>query len=71
VACDPAAETLAPIVLDRQGRRTAFASADALYDPVPGAPVAYYQVSAGRYRGVVDQDGNWRYRQSSYTRLED
>ena len=71
VVCDPAAETLAPIVLDDQGRRTALASAEPVLDPVPGAPVAYYQVTAGRYRGVLDEDGNWRYRQSSYTRLED
>lgn len=71
VVCEPAGPTLAPIVLDRQGRRTAYAWAGALADPVAGAASAYYQVTAGRYRGVVDEAGNWRYRESIYTRLED
>ena len=71
VVCDPATETLAPIVLDQQGRRTALASAEPVRDPVPGAPVAYYEVTGGSYRGIVDATGAWRYRMSLYTRLED
>lgn len=71
LVCKPAAETLAPIVLDNQGRRTAFASAAPIPDPVPGAPVNYFQVTGGAYQGIVDADRTWRYRTSLYIRLED
>lgn len=69
LVCQPGGPTLAPIVLDRQGRRTAFASAQPIYDPVEGT--AYYEVTGGRYRGIVDAAGNWLYRTSIYYQLED
>jgi hypothetical protein len=69
LVCQPGGPTLAPTVLDRQARRTAFASAQAIVDPVAGTP--YYEVTAGRYRGIVDADGTWHYRQSIYYQLED
>lgn len=69
LACQPGGPTLAPTVLDRQGRRTAFASAQPIYDPVEGTP--YFEVTAGRYRGIVDATGNWLYRTSIYYQLED
>jgi len=69
--CDPSTETMAPLVLDQQGRRTTFATAQAVLDPVRGAPAAYYEVTGAGYRGIVDATGTWHYRMSLYTRLED
>jgi hypothetical protein len=71
VVCDPPTETMAPLVLDQQGRRTTFATAEAVLDPVRGAPASYYEVTGAGYRGIVDTTGAWRYRMSLYTRLED
>ena len=71
VVCEPPTETMAPLVLDQQGRRTTFATAEAVLDPVRGAPAAYFEVTGAGYRGIVDATGAWRYRMSLYTRLED
>ncbi|HEY3406582.1 MAG TPA: WG repeat-containing protein [Propionicimonas sp.] len=72
VACDsPSWGVLPPIVVDAKGRRTAFATIEPVLDPVGSAHAAYYWAVAGRYQGFIDDSGNWRYRESRYTRVEE
>lgn len=72
VACEsPSWGVLPPIVVDSQGRRTAFATIEPVLDPVGSGDAAYYWVVAGRYQGFIDDSGNWRYRESRYTRVEE
>jgi hypothetical protein len=70
-ACDAPGAMLPPVVIDSQGRRTAFATIEAASDPAQSGLAAYYWAVAGRYQGFVDESGNWRYRESRYTRVED
>ena len=72
VACEsPAWGTLPPVVVDSHGRRTAFATIAPVLDPAGSGDAAYYWVVAGRYQGFIDDTGNWRYRESRYTRVEE
>jgi hypothetical protein len=70
-ACEPDADTLPYVVLDTQGRRTAFRTMAPLYGAGRPAGVAWYWATTARWEGIVDAEGNWRYRQSRFTRLED
>lgn len=69
--CEPESQVLPTVVLDAQGRRTAFRSVQPVTDAVRGGGVAYYWVTTGRYAGFVDEHGAWRYRQGRFTQLED
>ncbi|MFN8137995.1 MAG: hypothetical protein U0R79_10575 [Propionicimonas sp.] len=72
VTCTPNdSEVLPPVVLDAQGNRTPFADVQPMYDPVPGAGVAYYWAATGRYQGFIDAHGTWLYRHGRFTQLED
>lgn len=71
-ACsDPDPAVLPPVVLDAQGRWTAFRTMAPLYGADRPAEVAYYWATTARWEGIVDADGTWHYRQSRFTRLED
>jgi len=72
VACDsPSWGVLPPVVVDSKGRRTGFATIEPVFDPVGTGDAAYYWAVAGRYQGFIDDSGNWRYRESRYTRVEE
>ncbi len=71
VVCKPFSQVLPPVVIDAGGRRTAFATAEAVDDPTSSGGAAYYWVVAGRYQGFIDASGAWRYRESRYTRVEE
>ncbi|HEX5334391.1 MAG TPA: WG repeat-containing protein, partial [Propionicimonas sp.] len=72
VACEsPSWAVLPPVVVDSQGRRTAFASVEAVLDPAGSGDAAYYWAVAGQYQGFIDDSGTWRYRESRYTRVEE
>ena len=72
VACElPSWVVLPRIVVDSQGRRSAFATIAAVGDPANAAATAYYWVVAGKYQGFIDESGAWRYRESRYTRVEE
>ena len=58
-------------MVDARGRRTAFATIEPVLDPAGSASAAYYWVVAGQYQGFIDDSGNWRYRESRYTRVEE
>jgi len=70
VVCGPDSEVLPSVVIDADGP-TSFASVTPLAEPDRSGKVTYYQVTAGKFSGIVDASGTWRYRQSSYLRLED
>ncbi|MGV8908575.1 MAG: WG repeat-containing protein [Propionicimonas sp.] len=72
VACEPPSWVVLPrIVVDPQGRRTAFATVEAVLDATSSGRAAYYWVVAGQYQGFIDDSGAWRYRESRYTRVEE
>lgn len=68
VTCEP--NSGVPVVYDADGQ-TSFASVAAVADPAPTGAVAYYQVTTGRYEGIVDAHGAWCYRQSRYQGMDD
>jgi hypothetical protein len=70
-ACQPISRVLPPVVIDSQGRRTAFATIEEVYDPSGSGAPAYYWAVTGRYRGFIDASGQWLYRESRYTRVEE
>lgn len=71
VACAPLSAVLPRVVIDSQGRRTAFATVTAVDDPTRFEGASYYWVVAGKYQGFIDAGGAWRYRESRYTRVEE
>ncbi|HOC12697.1 MAG TPA: WG repeat-containing protein [Propionicimonas sp.] len=70
VMCAPSVVTLPPDVFDTRGNRTTFRSVRALA-AASGSVPEYYWAVAGRYQGLVDATGAWRYRESRFTQLED
>lgn len=59
------------LVVDAAGVAAPFADIAPVPSPVTGTGPVYYWVTAGRYRGFVDADGTWRYRDRRFIRLED
>lgn len=59
------------MIFDSAGRRMSLADISAVAQPSSEHAPTYYWVTAGPYRGFVDANGTWRYRDSRYTRLED
>jgi hypothetical protein len=70
-ACEPGSAVLPPVVIDAEGRRTAFATIQAVGEPTSSGGATYYWVVAGKYQGFIDASGAWRYRESRYTRVEE
>lgn len=70
-ACQPISPVLPPLVIDAQGRRTAFATIEQVPDPSGPSGPAYYWAVAGKYQGFIDASGQWLYRESRYSRVEE
>jgi|GEM_PF-1919194 len=70
VVCEPDSGVLPTVVINADGP-TSFASVTPLNDPEMSGKVGYYQATTSKFIGIVDASGAWRYRQSSYTRLDD
>jgi len=70
VVCGSNSDVGPAVVIDADGP-TAFASVAPLAEPDDSGDVAYYRVTTAKFIGIVDASGAWRYRQSSYTRLDD
>lgn len=64
-------DILPTVVIDAEGRRTAFATIAPVADPVHVGRTAYYMATTGRHTGLVDAHGTWLYRQGRFTELED
>lgn len=69
--CYPATEGAPPAVYGTDGQPTPFRDVVAIEGAVAGTDSGYHWAVAGREQGFIDNTGNWRYRESRYTDLED
>ncbi len=71
LVCFPVAEGAPPAVYGTNGERTVFRDVLPVEGAVADTDSGYHWAVAGREQGFIDDTGNWLYRESRYTDLED